>query len=171
MPMKSVLYGVLCLTLAAAPVAAQEQAGPAPGTIAQTLGVPDAAVAELEPALQILDAAGIDPEDFLWDRRIVAVMANSPRDPAFIRQMEDIRAQQADLLERDVVVLFDADRNSGSLLRQMLRPRGFMLAIIEKDGQIKQRRPSPRDVREISAAIDHFPLRRQEFLERNPAGR
>tara|TARA_R110002124_G_scaffold106467_4_gene258263 strand:- start:4355 stop:4834 length:480 start_codon:yes stop_codon:yes gene_type:complete len=159
------------LTLAAAPVAAQEQAGPAPGTTAQTLGVPDTAMAELEPALQILDAAGIDPEEFLWDRRIVAVMANSPRDPAFIRQMEDIREQQADLLERDVVVLFDADRNSGSLLRQMLRPRGFMLAIIEKDGQIKQRRPSPRDVREISAAIDHFPLRRQEFLERNPAGR
>jgi hypothetical protein len=45
------------------------------------------------------------------------------------------------------------------------------LAIIEKDGEIKQRRPAPRDVREISAAIDHFPLRRQEILERLPAGR
>jgi len=162
--MKSVLYGVLFGMLATAPVAAQDTPTP-------SANVPADAVAEAVQTLQILDATGIDPDDFLWDRRIVAVLAASPRDPAFIRQMEDIRAQQADLLERDVVVLFDADRNSGSLLRQMLRPRGFMLAIIEKDGQIKQRRPSPRDVREISAAIDHFPLRRQEFLERNPAGR
>ncbi|GAB4264636.1 MAG: DUF4174 domain-containing protein [Pararhodobacter sp.] len=125
----------------------------------------------VEPELRILEAAGIDPDDFLWEYRIVAVLADSPRDPAFIRQMADIEARAQDLVERDVVVLFDTDRRSDSLLRQRLRPRGFMLAIIEKDGEIKQRRPSPRDVREISAAIDHFPLRRQEMLERRPAGR
>lgn len=124
------------------------------------------------PQLQIIDAAtGIDPGDFLWEYRIVAVLAHSPRDPAFIQQMEDIRARMPDLIERDVVVLFDSDRNSDSPLRRMLRPRGFMLAIIEKDGEIKQRRPAPRDVREISAIIDRFPLRRQEMLDRRPPGR
>ena len=129
------------------------------------------ATEQVEPTLEILDAAGIDPEDFLWERRIVAVMAASPNDPAFEQQMRYIRENADELLTRDVVVLFDSDRRSDSLLRRMLRPRGFMLAIIDKDGEIKQRRPAPRDVREISAIIDRFPLRRQEMLERRPAGR
>lgn len=159
--MKFIILGMMVALLAAAPGAAQ---APEPGTLA-TAWDPEA------EGLQVLDAAGIDPAVFLWQRRIVAVLADSPNDPAFIRQMRDILERPGDLLERDVVVVIDSDRNSGSPLRRMLRPRGFMLAIIEKDGEIKQRRPAPRDLREISAAIDHFPLRRQEMLERRPAGR
>lgn len=159
--MKFILMGMMVALLAAAPATAQD---PQPGTLATTS---DPAV----EGLQVLDAAGIDPEVFLWERRIVAVLADSPNDPAFIRQLRDIMERPDALLERDVVVLIDSDRNSGSPLRRMLRPRGFMLAIIEKDGEIKQRRPAPRDVREISAAIDHFPLRRQELLDRLPSGR
>lgn len=121
--------------------------------------------------LRILDAAEADPDDFLWLARIVAVMADSPNDPAFIQQMREIEARTADLIERDVVVIVDSDRNSRSPLRVRLRPRGFMLAVIDKDGEVKQRRPAPRDVREISAIIDRFPLRRQEMLERRPSGR
>ena len=34
---------------------------------------------------------------------------------------------------------------------------------LDKDGQVKQRRPLPWDVREISRAIDKLPLRRQEI--------
>lgn len=159
--MKVILLGLMLATLFVAPVTAQE---------ATTEDTVAAETAEVQ-GLQVLDAAGIDPEDFLWERRIVAVLADSPNDPAFARQMRDILERPGELFDRDVVVLFDSDRNSGSPLRRMLRPRGFMLAIIEKDGEIKQRRPAPRDVREISAAIDHFPLRRQEILERRPAGR
>lgn len=151
--MKSVLVALLVLL---APHAA----------LAQTA---DAEAAS--PELMILDAADVDPEDFLWTLRIVAVMADSPNDPAFQRQMRAIEERPGDLLARDVVVIVDSDRASGSLLRQRLRPRGFMLAIIDKDGEIKQRRPAPRDVREIGDMIDNFPLRRQELLERLPAGR
>lgn len=159
--MKSVLIALM-LALFAAPALAQ-------GTATQ----PDAPAetAEMPEGLRILDAAGIDPGSFLWEWRIVAVLADSPHDPAFIRQLREIEAMPADLFERDVVVLIDSDRNSGSALRERLRPVGFMLAIIDKDGEIKQRRPAPRDVREISAIIDRFPLRRQEILERRPAGR
>jgi hypothetical protein len=46
-----------------------------------------------------------------------------------------------------------------------------MLAIIDKDGEVKVRRPSPRDGREIVQAIDKFPLRREEILEQMPSGR
>ncbi|MFN3955440.1 MAG: DUF4174 domain-containing protein [Pararhodobacter sp.] len=126
---------------------------------------------EAQAGLRILDAAGLDLDDFLWEWRILAIMADTPNDPAFVRQMREIAERTEDLFERDVVVIIDSDRNSGSVLRQRLRPRGFMLAIIDKDGEVKQRRPAPRDVREISAVIDRFPLRRQEILERRPAGR
>ena len=34
---------------------------------------------------------------------------------------------------------------------------------MDKDGQVKLRKPFPWDVREISRAIDKFPLRRQEI--------
>lgn len=164
MPMKFMLIGVMLAFTAGMPACAQE-------TTPQTDAVAEVAIEAPADGLQILEAVGIDPADFLWERRIVAILADSPNDPAFILQLRDIMERPGDLFERDVVVIIDSDRNSGSVLRRMLRPRGFMLAIIEKDGEIKQRRPAPRDVREISAAIDHFPLRRQEFLERNPAGR
>ncbi|WP_370208184.1 DUF4174 domain-containing protein [Pararhodobacter marinus] len=121
--------------------------------------------------LVILDAADVDLDQFLWEQRIVAVLADSPNDPAFQRQMREIAELPQDLVTRDVIVIVDTDRRSDSPLRLRLRPRGFMLAIIDKDGEIKQRRPAPRAVREISANIDRFPLRRQEMLERMPSGR
>lgn len=128
------------------------------------------AEAEVE-GLRIIEAVDVDLDDFLWQWRIVAVMSDTPNDPAFVQQMRDIESRADDLYERDVVVLYDTARNSGSILRQRLRPRGFMLAIIDKDGEVKQRRPAPRDVREINAVIDRFPLRRQEMLDRRPSGR
>jgi len=154
--MKSVLLA-LTLLLSAAPSLAQEP------VVAE----------EAAPTLQVIDASaeGIDPAAYQWQWRIVAVLADSPLDPAFVRQMRAIEEAPNDLFERDVLVLFDADRNSGSALRRTLRPRGFMLAILGKDGEIKQRRPAPRTVREIGEIIDRFPLRRQELLERLPAGR
>ncbi|WP_323036180.1 DUF4174 domain-containing protein [Pararhodobacter sp.] len=166
MPMKFMLIALIVGAVAMVSATAQEVANPAAGT------APVETVVETPVAgLQILDAAQIDPADFLWEYRIVAVLADSPNDPAFQRQMRDIAERPGELFERDVVVIIDSDRNSDSPLRRMLRPRGFMLAIIGKDGQIKQRRPAPRSVREIASAIDHFPLRRQEILERMPAGR
>ncbi len=124
-----------------------------------------------KPELQILSAEGVALAQFLWEYRIVAVLADTPNDPHFLRQMRDIEQGADALIERDVVVLYDTNPRAQSPLRQLLRPRGFMLAIIEKDGAVAQRRPLPRDVREISAIIDRFPLRRQEILERLPARR
>ncbi len=170
---------ILTALLTALPLAAQAQASDAGMEVhaAPTSGLLVAEtepVAAAEPAvamLQILNASEVDLDSLLWVARIVAVVADTPNDPAFIRQMRDVESRAAFLLERDVVVITDSDRRSDSELRRRLRPRGFMLAIIEKDGSITQRRPSPRDVREIAAIIDRFPLRRQEILERSPSGR
>jgi hypothetical protein len=109
--------------------------------------------------------------EFLWLKRPVVVFADSPEDPAYETQMRLLASDPAALEERDVVVLTDTDPAAKSAIRQKLRPRGFSLVIVDKDGEAKLRKPLPWDVREISRAIDKFPLRRQEELERHPAGR
>ncbi|WP_207099707.1 DUF4174 domain-containing protein [Paracoccus shandongensis] len=115
------------------------------------------------PELRILSATEAEPADFLWQARPVAVFADTPNDPAFREQMRALEAGAGALIERDVVVIADSDPAANSAWRQQLHPRGFSLVIIDKDGQVKQRRPLPWDVREISRAIDKLPLRRQEI--------
>lgn len=123
----------------------------------------DETVVVVAPRLEILDANSVDLNDFLWLKRPVIVFADSPADPRVVEQLDLLRAREAPLLERDVVVIVDADRREGSALRDTLRPRGFMLVIMGKDGEIELRKPSPWDVREISRTIDKMPLRQQEI--------
>jgi hypothetical protein len=118
-----------------------------------------------------IDAAGIVLADMLYVNRAVVVFADSPRDPNFIRQMELLARDPAALAERDALWIVDTDPDARSELRREFRPRGFSLVLVEKDGNAVIRKPLPWELREITNAIDKFPLRRQEVLERNPAGR
>lgn len=114
------------------------------------------------PVLHILPASESTPQEFLWQARPVVVFADTAADPAFRLQIEQLQREPAVLAERDVVVITDTDPDAGSAWRQKLHPRGFSLVIIDKDGQVKQRKPQPWSVREIVSAIDRFPLRREE---------
>jgi len=124
-----------------------------------------------EDELLFLDAREIDVREYIWNHRLIVVMADTPDNPQFDRQLDEIRDRADEFLIRDVVVIFDAAPADRSDLRQVLRPNGFMIAIIDKDGEVKARRPSVRSGRELMGVIDKFPLRRQEILDRNPAGR
>ena len=101
-----------------------------------------------------------------WTHRPIVIFANSDRDPNFISQMEflseDIRALQ----ERDIIVLIDTDPNFSSSLRKKLRPHGFAFILIGKDGQVKLRKPSPWNIREIARVIDKMPIRQQEVTRK-----
>jgi hypothetical protein len=123
------------------------------------------------PAFGPVEAAGVTLDDFLWLKRPIVVFADTPNDPAFQRQMQRINADLAPLEERDVVILTDTDPAARTEVRQRLRPRGFSLVLMDKDGEVKRRNPAPWGVRDITHAIDRFPLRRQEMLEQRPAGR
>lgn len=126
--------------------------------------MPDAPAPAAEmPDLSEYGADEVDPGDFLWVSRPVVVFSDTPEDPAFREQMRVLRAQPRMLAERDVVIVIDADPAAASPWRRQLHPRGFSLVIMDKDGQVKLRKPFPWDVREISRAIDKFPLRRQEI--------
>ncbi|WP_372892694.1 DUF4174 domain-containing protein [Rhodosalinus sp.] len=151
---------LLLAALAAAPVAAQEAGA------AQAESETESETETEEPSL-IRDGTDATLEDFHWVARPVIVFANSPNDPSFVDQMDSIRGRKQPLIDRDVVVLTDTDPAARSDLRQALRPRGFMLAIIAKDGSVIARKPLPWDVREITRSIDKQPLRQREVRDQS----
>lgn len=123
-----------------------------------------AAETETDPALiQIAGDSTLD--DWLWLKRPVVVFADSPNDPRFVEQMRLLEERSDALIARDVVVLTDTAPKERGAIRKSLRPRGFMLAILAKDGTVVARKPAPWDVREISRSIDKLPLRQQEARE------
>ena len=104
--------------------------------------------------------------EFHWIARPVIVFADSPQDPRFIEQIEYLSAEEDMLRERDVIVLTDTDPDARAPIRMQLRPRGFMLVLVDKDGNVELRKPMPWTVREITRSIDKMPNRQREIDER-----
>ncbi|OIP83593.1 MAG: hypothetical protein AUK37_07055 [Rhodobacterales bacterium CG2_30_65_12] len=117
------------------------------------------------PGLVITEAGEQALDDFLWLARVLVIFADSENDPRFVQQMENIMERSDELFTRDVVVITDTDPSVLSPIREALRPRGFALVLIGKDGQRYLRKPLPWDVREISRSIDKMPLRQQELQD------
>ena len=114
----------------------------------------------------------LDLSEFHWKKRPVLVFADSENDPAYQTQIELLKERPEALIERDVIVLTDTDPAARSPLRLKMRPRGFMLVLVGKDGGIKLRKPRPWDVREISRSIDKMTIRQREIRdEKERAGR
>lgn len=129
-----------------------------------TPAVEPAEQAPAAPNIFMPDASNLS--DFKWVARPIVVFADSPNDPRFAQQIS-LLAERADALaERDVVVLTDTDPEAAGPLRKELRPRGFMIALIAKDGGVELRKASPWDVRELTRTIDKMLLRQREVRER-----
>ncbi|MFS4580273.1 DUF4174 domain-containing protein [Phaeobacter sp. C3_T13_0] len=120
-----------------------------------------------DPVTRLIRAGdSVDLDSLLWLQRPIVVFADSPADPQYHEQMERLTEGAAALLERDVIVLTDTDPSIKSALRKKLRPRGFMMVLMGKDGGVKLRKPQPWTVRELSRTIDKFPDRLREVEER-----
>lgn len=115
---------------------------------------------------QIFNAEDVNLDDLKWIARPIVVFAQTPNDPAFQRQIELLTEEWPELVERDVIVIIDTEPDAPTSARLQLRPRGFMFVLIGKDGQIKQRKPTPWNVRELSRTIDKMPMRQQEIRDR-----
>lgn len=113
-----------------------------------------------------IDAAEVTLDDLVWTARPVVVFANSPNDPQFRQQVELLDERRQALADRDVMVILDTDPENPSEVRRQLRPRGFMLVLIGKDGKVHLRKPAPWDVRELTRSIDKMPIRQQEIRDR-----
>jgi hypothetical protein len=114
-----------------------------------------------------LNAADVTLDEFQWIKRPIVVFADTPADPRFQEQMTLLLARPEPLIERDVVIIIDTDPRAKSAARQTLRPHGFMLTLIGKDGGVVLRKPFPWDVREITRSIDKMPIRKQEIRDQN----
>ncbi|MFC3060212.1 DUF4174 domain-containing protein [Paenirhodobacter populi] len=110
-----------------------------------------------------ISSEGVSLQDFIWQKRPVVVFADSADDPAFQEQMRSLQAAWPDLAARDVIIITDTEPGTLSDVRRTLRPRGFSIVLIEKDGTVAQRRPTPRNGREIASSIDKMPIRREEI--------
>lgn len=119
-----------------------------------------------EDRTRVFDASEITLGDLNWIARPLVVFADTPDDPRFQQQMDLLLEQVEDLAERDVIIISDTDSDAMSSVRTQLRPRGFMLALIGKDGRVALRKPAPWSVRELSRSIDKTPLRQQEISDR-----
>ena len=139
------------LPLFAAPLAAQE--------------VDDAVARWREDPTTVFDATEIDLDDFRWIARPIVVFADAPQVPAFQEQMDLLADRPDELARRDVVVITDTDPDTLSEARRRLRPRGFQLTLIGKDGEVNLRKPFPWHIREISRTIDKMPMRQREIRE------
>ena len=123
-----------------------------------------------EDRTQVFDAAEISKDDLQWIARPLVVFADTPNDPRFQQQMDRLLADLDDLAERDVIIITDTDPSAETELRTALRPRGYMMALIGKDGRVALRKPAPWSVRELSRSIDKMPLRQQEIADRRVLG-
>lgn len=134
-------------------------------------GEPDALELWLADRTYVFEASEIELDTFKWNARPLVVFADSENDPSFQRQLELLEAQRDELVERDVVLITDTNPDEPSALRTKLRPRGFQLTLIGKDGGVKLRKPFPWGVRELSRQIDKMPIRRQELIDDKAAAR
>jgi len=157
---------LIAAALLAQPLAAQTTPDSAPET-----GIaPDALALWQADRGRIFTGAEVDLDTLIWQARAVIVLAETPSDPQYTRQLQLIMAGLPDLSARDVIIITDTDPANPSALRLRLRPRGFMLVILDKDGAVAMRKPAPWDVREITHFIDRTPLRQQEVEDARNAG-
>lgn len=120
--------------------------------------------------LDLRDGATVTPEDHLWRDRLIVVFADAPQDPRFIKQIALLSARPEELRSRQVVVVVDTAPDEPSAIRLKLRPRGFSLVFVDKDGLVKLRKARPWHVREIVRSIDKTALRREELREIRETG-
>jgi hypothetical protein len=154
--MRTIWLIVFALNLAVSPAAAAQSQDEAQAAAAGPDTVTDAS--EPQPTLDAL----------LWIARPIVVFADTPNDPRFSQQLEMLDERAGELEDRDVVVLIDTDPAARGPLRQELRPRGFNLVLVDKDGAVVQRRPAPTTARELINLIDRLPSRRQETHSLRP---
>lgn len=129
------------------------------GAMAQDVPVP------LADPFAPVSGAEADLATLKWQARPIVVFADSALDPAFKEQMRYLEESWPELTARDVVVITDTSPDPASDIRTKLRPRGFSLVIIAKDGTVNLRKPAPWDAREILRSIDKMPIRREEMRE------
>ncbi|MCA0996370.1 DUF4174 domain-containing protein [Alloyangia pacifica] len=110
-----------------------------------------------------LPAEQRDLQDMRWDKRPVLLFAPSESDATYSQQMALFRQAEAELRDRDIVVLSDLRPDQPSPLRQGFSPGGFKLVLVGKDGGVKLEEDAVLSPEQLFAVIDRMPMRRNEM--------
>jgi hypothetical protein len=167
------MKALLALLLLAGPAAAQQVASDSagqPGVATDVAPAADPLAEAADPVARwqaapetVLEGPEVDLEAFEYVARPFVIFADSPRQPQLAEQLRLLEADPGALARLDVAVIVDSDPEAASEVRRGLRPRGFGVVLVDKDGRVALRRPAPLTVREIVRAIDRSPIRQEEL--------
>jgi hypothetical protein len=122
----------------------------------------------------------IDLGGYQWENRLLLIFAPSAEEPDYRALLEQIRAQESGIRERDVIVFqvlargesrkgeASITKGAGDALRDRfnVKPNQFTVILVGKDGGEKLRRTSALDLRDVFGLIDSMPMRQEEMKGR-----
>lgn len=112
-------------------------------------------------------AAGTDPlAGLAWKVRPLVVVADEAGDPRFQRQIASLQARAPDLADYDIKLIAVTAETAGIRRKLRLPATGFAVALVGKDGGVKQIWHAPVDPGRIFALIETMPMRRDEVRRR-----
>ncbi|MEM9279579.1 MAG: DUF4174 domain-containing protein [Pseudomonadota bacterium] len=108
-----------------------------------------------------------DLEQYQWKNRLVLVFADSQTDEKLRKQIDFLAAGQAELSERDIVIIQNTEPDDTSDMRKRFNPTGFLFVLIGKDGSAKLKSTTPIEISDLTGLIDTMPMRLQEMGDQN----
>jgi hypothetical protein len=133
--------------------------------LAVALGLAGSAAAADNALFLRLSPDHEDLEAYRWSARPVLVFAPDSDDARYTEQIALLRAAEAGLAERDIVVLTDTAPDEKGRLRAALAVDGFEVLLVGKDGGVKLRQETPLSVDDLFATIDAMPMRQREMAD------
>ncbi len=103
---------------------------------------------------------------FLDVARPVVVLADTPIDPRLTKQIEVLDAKTRALADYEITVVSVTARDARLRKKLGVPPTGFAVALVGKDGSVKETWREPVDPARIFALIDRMPMRRNEMRNR-----
>ena len=123
----------------------------------------------------------MDLAQFQWKNRLLFLFAEDANDPFFKNLQSQIRAQKAEVDDRDLIVFevpaqgparmntSPLDQKEADSIRNHFAVPGdaFSLILVGKDGGIKLKRSDQVDLREVFGLIDSMPMRQSEMRQKS----
>ena len=122
--------------------------------------------------------------------RVLLVFAPSDRDPRYVRQMQILEHHDAEMQERDLVLIPVVTESGPQITPETLRvirgrgmsdeeqllarqrfhlaPEAFAVVLLGKDGGEKLRVTAPVSMERLNRTIDAMPMRKDEMKARPP---
>ncbi len=106
----------------------------------------------------------------IWDHVMVnpriLVFAEQTSDEHYQQQLQILGRRAEDFRARNVLIYVDPDPSIGSSLRETMKPEGFLVALLAKDGRSIVKESEPVSAEFLLSIVDRLPEIQREFRER-----